>query len=383
MEYYERIIKLSEINRKSLFLFGPRQTGKSMLLKKLFPEAPYYNLLLSTQFLKLSQAPSILREELLAQYPEALKHPIIIDEIQMLPALLNEVHALIEEFGFRFILTGSSARKLKRGAANLLGGRALEKFLFPLVSAEIPNYDLKKIINYGLIPSIYNSLDPQEDLYSYIGTYLKEEVQAEGLIRGVENFSLFLEKAGLINGELINFANISNDLGVSAKTVKEYFLILQDTLIGSLLLPFKETTKRKAISTAKFYFFDVGVANTLAHRKLVENKSELFGKCLEHFIFTELRAYLSYSKDRRVLSFWRSTNGQEVDFLIGNEIAIEVKASDRISEKHLKGLIALNEEVPLKTKIIISQDSAPRLLKGDIWVYPVKDFLHKLWNNEI
>ncbi len=381
MQYNVRSLSLKDIERKSLFLFGPRQTGKSLLIAHLFPKAPTYNLLLSDVYLKFTKNPSLFRQEVLALDPKNCG-PIVVDEIQKIPLLLDEIHYLIELKNYKFILTGSSARKLKHGASNLLGGRALEKKLFPLIYQEIPNYDLLKILNFGALPSIYHSPDPEEDLLSYVGTYLKEEVQAEGLVRGIQQFSDFLEKAALSNGELLNFANVASDLGVSSKTVSEYFLILQDTLIGNLLKPFNHTKKRKAISKAKFYYFDIGVTNILAKRFRVEEESEVYGKCLEHLIHNEITAYLSYQKDRRELTFWRSVNGQEVDFIIGKDVAIEVKSSKTINAKHLKGLNALSEEIKFKRKIVISREDQKRILENNIEVYPVLSFLKALWNNE-
>lgn len=382
MGEFKRILDLQkEVQKKSIFLFGPRQTGKTYLLKRLFPRSPFYNLLLADVFLRVSQHPPIIREELLMK-KEPISQPIIIDEIQKLPILLDEVHNLIEEKSFKFILTGSSARKLKRGGANLLGGRGRIKHLFPLVSAEIPKYDFLRILNYGSLPFIYNSEEPEQDLAAYVGTYLKEEIQAEGLARKIENFSRFLQVASLTNAELINFSNVASDAMVPSKTVREYFLILQDTLIGSLLEPFTKTKKRRAIGTAKFYFFDVGVCNFLAGRKNIRPKTELFGKALEHFVFTELRAFLSYHQDLRPLTFWRSTSNYEVDFLIGDEIALEVKGTDFVSDKHLTGLKALSEEIKLKRKIIVSLDQNPRKI-NDIEIIPVKTFLSSLWENAL
>jgi predicted AAA+ superfamily ATPase len=380
MEYH-RIIPLEPlIKRKSLFLFGPRQTGKTFLLKKRFPAARFYNLLLSDVFFRFSQRPHLLREELISPIDHG--QPIIIDEIQKLPVLLDEVHNLIEEKHLKFILTGSSARKIKRGGANLLAGRAATRHLFPLVSAEIPGYQLLKILNFGSLPFIYNSESPEEDLLSYVGTYLKEEVQAEGVVRRIENFSKFLQLAALVNGELLNFSNVASDMGMPSKTIKEYFLILEDTLIGHFLQPFTRTQKRKAISTAKFYFFDVGVANTLAGRSHIRPKTELFGKALEHFIFLEIKAFLSYRNDKRQISFWRSKSGYEVDFVLGESTGIEVKGTEMVTEKHLTGLKSLAQEIPLKKKIVVSLDSNPRLLEN-IRVLPVSVFLKELWGGSI
>lgn len=380
MTTYARILDLTtEVARKSIFLFGPRQTGKTFLLKQTFPSSPFYNLLLSDVFFRLSQRPALMREELLASPPT---EPIIIDEIQKLPILLDEVQHLIEEKKFRFILTGSSARKLKRGGANLLGGRARTKHLFPLVTREIPHYDLIRILNYGSIPSIYDGEEPKQDLMDYLGNYLKEEIVAEGLVRKIESFSSFLQTAALSNGELLNFSNIASDAGVPARTVAEYYKILEDTLLGHILLPYQKTIKRKATSMAKFYFFDVGVCNLLCGRSNILPKTELFGKALEHFIFTELKAYTSYTKDERPLTYWHTHSGYEVDFLLGDEVAIEVKGTHLVTEKHLKGIHALMEEKSIKMPIIVSLDPEERKL-GDIRILPVAKFLEKLWNKEL
>jgi len=379
MPFYERILDLkTESAKKSLFLFGPRQTGKTSLLRKTFPEVPFYNLLLADVFFRISQRPQVIREEALA-LGDACPQPIIIDEIQKLPLLLDEVHHLLEEKGYRFILTGSSPRKLKRGGANLLGGRAWTRQLLPLVTREIPDYDLLRILNYGAIPSVYDSETPEKDLEAYAGSYLQEEIQAEGEVRRIENFSRFLQTASLANAELLNFANVANDAGIPARTVAEYFSILQDTLIGTLVEPFTRSRKRKAISTAKFYFFDVGVCNFLAGRKGIRPKTDLFGKVFEHFIFTELRAFLLYSGDARPLTFWRSKSGYEVDFLIGDEVAVEVKGTEMVTEKHLAGLKALSEEMRFKKKVVVSLDTSPRTIR-DTEIAPVGHFLQKLWD---
>lgn len=382
MRHYKRLLDLrDDAKKKSLFLFSPRQTGKTTLLKETFPRSRFYNLLQSDVFLRLSQKPHLIREELPPKIA-ADAPPIIIDEIQKLPILLDEVHSMIEDKGCRFILTGSSPRKLKRGSANLLGGRAWTRHLYPLTTHEIGDYDLNRLLNFGALPSIYESPDPDEDLAAYAGNYLQEEIQAEGAVRHVENFARFLKTAALVNTELLNFENVANDAQVPPRTVREYFLILQDTLIGTLLEPYRKTKARKAVSTAKFYFFDVGVCNFLAERRNVKPKTELFGKVLEHFIFTEMKACLDYAKDRRPLKFWRSRTGAEVDFVIGDDVAIEVKASESVAEKHLKGIKFLNEEIKFKKNIVVSLDANPRIVQG-IEILPVREFLARLWGGEI
>jgi predicted AAA+ superfamily ATPase len=322
-----------------------------------------------------------MREELLARGPEAAG-PVIVDEIQKLPLLLDEVHYLIEEHRLQFILTGSSARKLKHGSANLLGGRAWTRHLFPLVSAEIPGYDLIRAINFGTLPPVYLSDSPWEELEAYCGTYLKEEIQAEGAVRKIENFARFLQTAALVNAELVNFESVARDAAVPARTIRDYFGILEDTLIGTLLPPFGRTIHRKAVSAAKFYFFDLGVCNHLAGRTNISPKTELFGKSFEHLVFTELRAWLHYSRDHRPLTFWRDYAGHEVDFLIGDNTAIEVKSTSQVNEHHLKGLLWFSKETTLKHRIIVSLDPSPRQLCG-IDVLPWKEFLGRLWAGEL
>jgi predicted AAA+ superfamily ATPase len=377
MHNYVRLLNLDFVHLKSCFLFGPRQTGKSSLIKNLFPDAIYINLLHSDNYLKFSREPSLLRE--IVDNLKDKKKLIIIDEIQKVPLLLDEVHDLIEK-GHKFIMTGSSARKLKRGGANLLGGRARERRLFPLTTNEIGDFEFLRMINFGGLPSIYLSDSPEEDLESYVGTYLKEEIQAESVVRNLINFSKFLEVASLTNAELVNYSNIASDVGVTVKTIQSYYEILSDTLVGSILPPFEKTKNRKSTTISKFYYFDVGVANYLAGRFHIEIRSEVFGRAFEHFIYCEIRSYLSYTNDKRKLSFWRTSDGKfEVDFLIGEDTAIEVKGTKQVLSKHMKGLLELSSEIKLKNKIIVSLETHARTCAEDIEVLPYGDFLKKLW----
>ncbi len=380
MTTFKRILDITtEARKKSIFLFGPRQTGKTFLLDRTFSDSPMYSLLKSDEFLRISQSPSVIREELALKKDSLGGIPVIIDEIQKLPLLLDEVHFIIESFGLTFVLTGSSPRKLKRGAANLLGGRARTRHLFPLVSHEIPDFNLVRACNFGTLPSIYQSDEPIEDLKSYCGNYLQEEIQAEGLVRKIENFSRFLEMAALLNGTLINMESVSSDTGIASNTLREYFSILEDTLVGSMLRPFKRAVHRKAVSMAKFYLFDVGVSNILAKRGAIQPKSELFGNAFEHFLHNEILAYLSYHRDDRPLTFWRDRNGNEVDFIIGDEAAIEVKASQMVHNRHLKGIKLLSKGIPFKHKIVVSLDPKPRLVDG-VQILPYNEFLLQLWS---
>ena len=370
-----------DLRHRSVFLFGPRQTGKTTWLNARFPHAPAFNLLRGEVFLRLSREPGRLRQELATSARSS--GPVIIDEIQKLPGLLDEVHDLIESRGLQFILAASSPAKLRRGGVNLLGGRARTRRLFPFVSAEVPDWDLMRAINVGGIPSIYYSDDPIEDLRAYCGNYLQLEIQAEGLVRGVERFSRFLTAAALGCGQQVVFERLASDAAVPARTVREYFQVLDDTLVGELLQPFTpKRASRKPVSHAKFYLFDVGVANVLAGITRIEPGSAAFGRALEHLVFCELRARLGYGRDARPLTFWRTTDGSEVDFVVGDSVAIEVKATGAVTPRDLTGLRRLADEVPLLRRIVVCSESAPRIVDG-IELLPVREFLAALWDGEI
>jgi len=252
---YNRKLSLDDVNNDSVFLFGARQTGKSTLLKALFPKARYYDLLKNEEFIRLSNHPEYLRQELL-DYPE--NELVIIDEVQKVPALLDEVHWLITNKNIRFILCGSSARKLKRGNANMLGGRALRKLLFPLSSAEIPELNLDHALNYGTIPRHYMIKEPSKRIEAYISNYLMEEIKAEALTRNLSSFNRFMEVAALSCGELLNYNNIASECGVSSPTIKEYFAILEDTMLGYMIPAYRKKIKRRLVQSPRFFYFDTG-----------------------------------------------------------------------------------------------------------------------------
>jgi len=379
---YKRISTLPLSETETCFLWGPRQTGKSTLLRALYPNAKRYDLLLSDEYYRLLANPSLIREECLAENKASLEKiiPVIIDEVQKIPALLDEVHWLIENAGIRFILCGSSARKVKRGQANLLGGRAIRYELHPLVYPEISDFSLSKALNAGLLPRHYQSAHPQRLVESYVGDYLKEEIAAEALTRNVPGFSRFLIIAALTNGELINYQNIASECGVSAPTVKEYFQILDDTLIGKQLPAFRKRAKRRLISAPKFYFFDIGIVAHLTHRGKVEKGSELFGRALEHFIYMEILAHSSYSELNYPMSYWKTASGFEVDFILGNhELAVEVKSTSMAGNRHLKGIRAFMEEYTARHYIVVSMDPKPRKTSDGIVILPWHAFLDRLW----
>lgn len=379
---FKRKQALANRGKESCFLWGARQTGKSTLLNELFPDSPKYDLLLSSEFGRLQINPSLMLQELLAQHPG--DQPVIIDEVQKIPQLLDDVQWLIVNKNIQFILCGSSARKLKRTGANLLGGRALRFELFPLVFPEIPDFDLLRALNHGLIPRHYLSEQPHLLLESYVGEYLKEEIAAEALTRNIPAFTRFLEAAAFSNGEVVVYKNIASECGVSATTVKEYFDIVEDTLIGSFVPSFQKRPKRRVIHAPRFYYFDVGLANFLLKRQQIVPKNEVFGKAFEHFIYQELVAHSHYSGLKYPISYWRTTSDLEVDFILGDhEVALEIKGVDQVTGHHLKGIKAFQEEYTTKKAIIVSLDPKPRQLDNDIVVLPWDHFLNKLWSGEL
>lgn len=379
-DMYKRILDLRDtLKHKSIFLFGPRQTGKSTLVHETLPDAAFYDLLEADTFRELSARPEYLRQTLGDQ-----QSVVVVDEIQKLPALLDEIQLLLERNKkLRFVLTGSSARKLKRGAANLLGGRAWVCRLHPLVSAELGHRRLLDRLNRGSLPAIIDSEHYKEDLKAYVGTYLHEEIRAEGLTRSIENFSRFLEVAGLTSGEQVNFSAVADDAGFPPRTVREHYQILEDTLVGHQLSAYQKTSKRKPVATAKFYLFDVGIANTLKRIPTIEAASDAYGRALEHLVFLELRSFLDYRRLDYELTYWRSRSQFEVDFLVGDEVGIEVKSKTRVSPRDYKGLNALSEEVRLKRKIVICGEKRRRKADGGVEIMTAEDFFKDLWADNI
>jgi predicted AAA+ superfamily ATPase len=371
--YIERIIDLpARLAKKSHFLLGPRQTGKSFLIAHTLPGVPLYDLLDSATYFSLSHDPTRLAQELTAQ-----DRLVVIDEIQRLPELLNEVHRLIETRRIRFLLTGSSARKLRRSGVNLLGGRARALSLHPLTRRELgTHFDLPRAITRGLLPSMYFSDDPRADLQAYTGSYLQQEIVAEGATRNIPAFSRFLRIAALCNGTIVNFTNVANDAQVARTTVYEYFEILKDTLLLHELPAWRHTQKRKPLSSSKYYFFDVGIVAALQGREFRPGTPE-FGEAFETYLMHELLCYRDYVSGD-TLHYWRSTSGFEVDFILGDHTAVEVKAKANVSLTDIKSLRALAEEQQFKRYLCVSLEPRTRTLAG-VTIVPFQEFLETLW----
>lgn len=390
---FHRILDIKPIlKRKSLFLLGPRQSGKSTYLKSKFNDAFSIDLLKPKEFLKFKTHPSLLEEVVEFQIMHNKKKLFIIDEIQKIPELLDSVHQLIEAHKeIRFILTGSSARKLKKTGVNLLGGRASRRAFHPIVSAEygFDNFSkhLVKNLTFGFLPSVLNSSEPWSDLEDYVSLYLKEEIQNEAIVRALDGFSRFLSTVAQTNSQQLNFTELGNDAQVPPRTVREYYQILEDTLIGNILPAYEKTIKRKAMTTAKFYLFDPGVTNSLLGRNMIAPKTKEFGSLFEQMIFCELKTYLDYKGLNDCLFYWRSVSQFEVDFLIRNKsdqwIGVEVKSSANPSNHDYKGLIALEEDLPLKKKIVVCLTDKPRITAQKIEILPLQLFLEMLWHDEI
>ncbi len=377
---YNRVLSLSESETNSLFLFGARQTGKTSLLRERFPKCIYYDLLEFDTMMRFRQRPSLLRDLLMDVPNERL---VVIDEIQQVPELLNEIHLLISRKQLRFILCGSSARKLRRNSVNTLGGRALPTYLYPLVSAEIPDFNLIRAVNNGMMPAIYPLENPRRQIQAYVDVYLKEEIMAEALVRNLMGFSNFLRAAAITNGEIVNYQNIAQDCGVGAKTVKEYFSILTDTLIGYMIPAYTRTNKRSVVQAPRFYFFDVSIPNFMLNRSELLPGSPEFGHAFEHFFIQELVAYLGYHNSIEPLSYWRTYTGLEVDAVIGEaRVAIEFKSVTEVRTSHLKNLKRFAEDFPNARLVIVTLDKLSRKM-GNVESYYAYDFLKLLWEGKI
>ena len=381
---FERSLQLPLPGSETFFLWGLRQTGKTTLMRRAYPEAWWVDLLRSEDYRRYLQNPERLREELLASREKVSQ--IVIDEVQKVPALLDEVHWLHENRGLQFALCGSSARKVRRGAANLLGGRAVRYVLHGLTAGELGlDFDLDRMLNHGTLPRIYEATRPRRLLAAYVADYVKEEIAAEALVRNLPAFSEFLNVAALSDTEIVNFSTIARDCGVSSPTIKSYFGILEDTLLGRWLPGYTKRPKRRVIAAPKFYFSDVGVVNFLARRGHLDRGSELYGKAFENWIFHELSAFNDYRECYADLAYWRLASGIEVDFVVGlMEIAIEAKATVKVTRDHLKGLRALIKDHPsVARRLIVCLEPRRRRTEDGIEILPVDAFREELWSGAL
>jgi len=392
MHIFSRFLQLPDLTKQNVFLWGPRKVGKSSWIRHNLSHAVYIDLLKSDIYSEYASNPALLRERyaVLSTAQEA-RLPIVIDEVQRCPPLLDEVHWLIENTPQRFLLTGSSARKLRRQHANLLGGRAWRREMRPLTSAEISadgtnTFDIERAIVHGLIPTHYLSNDYKEELRSYVADYLVEEIAHEGAVRSLPAFSDFLRVASITNSELLNYTNVAREVGVSAKVVRGYFEILEDTLLGFRIAPWSKSRNRRMVETEKFYLFDVGVCNHLARRTPAYGTPE-FGKSFEHFILMELLAYRAYRSPDLEVRFWRTSNKQEVDFILNDkEVALEIKSSSKTALVDCKNLSIVREDGAIKRRILVSFDQQPKILSdrfGAIEILPWREFLQQLWQGLI
>ena len=377
---YKRVFDIKGKLDEGMFLFGARQTGKSTLLKERFKGSIYYDLLDPDVRKAFKRNPNSLKEALWDKPAGTL---VIVDEIQKVPELLDVVHSLMVDKGLWFILSGSSARKLKRSGANTLGGRAIPETLYPLVWPEVTDFQIDRAVQNGMIPRHYMVEDATKRLSGYVKVYLDEEIREEGEVRELDAFERFMEVAAISDGEMLNYSNIASDCGVSAKTVKSYFQILYDTLIGYEIPAFRKEIKRKVIQAPRFYYFDVGLANYLTGRHSLKRGTDDYGHAFEHFVMQEIIAYKGYNDKRDGISYWHTYDKKEVDAIIGDaKVAIEIKSAEHVETKHKKGLKAFKEEHPDCRLILVSLDPITRK-SGDAELIYVLEFLKMLWNGEI
>lgn len=347
--------------KKSFFLFGPRQTGKSTLIKSKYHgrQSLYFDLLRNDEYRKYAARPEIIRSEIEAslQADPAIRH-VLIDEIQKVPAILDEVHLLLESIPeLQIILSGSSARKLKRLHANMLGGRVWTYHLHPFTCNEIGDgFNLDKALHYGTLPSIYledTDRERAEGLRSYISTYLQEEIEIEAQLRNVGGFLRFLPLAGAENGSMVNYSSIARDCGLALNTIKTYYQILEDTLLGFFLFPFGGSVRQRIVRHPKFYFFDTGVVTALQKRlnlQLDDSQGALYGNSFEHFIIAEIHRINEYKRMDLDISYFRTDRGTEVDCILktpsGKTVAIEIKSTKIPASHHCRGLQSFSRSVP-------------------------------------
>lgn len=375
---FKRALRLPAPGTETFFLWGPRQTGKTTLLKATYADAVWIDLLKAEEYRRYLQNPELLRAEIAVR--ESVQQ-VVIDEVQKVPPILDEVQWLYDNRSIHFALCGSSARKVKRGQANLLGGRAVRYELHGLTAQELsPDFELDRVLNHGYLPRMYQSDRPRRLLNAYAADYLKEEVAAEGLVRNLPVFSEFLNVAALSDTELVNFSTVARDCGVSSHTIRGYFQILEDTLLGRWLPAYTKRPKRRVIAAPKFYFADVGMVNHLARRGQLRRGSELYGKAFENWVFHELSAHNAYTEAFARLSYWRLASGIEVDFIVNDmQTAIEAKATAKITADHLRGLRHLVRDHPrIGQRVVVCLESKSRRTEDGILILTAPEFCDRL-----
>ena len=386
MEYIQRKLDVSErLKQKSVLLLGPRQTGKTSYIKNQIatPAKAKWDLLNTRTRMQLERDPQLLYDQIAALDIDPESDYVVIDEIQKVPALLDVVHEVIEEKGIRFILTGSSARKLRAEGVNLLGGRASRVTLLPFVYDElkaIGEKDLDEIFLRGMLPPAWNDPDPDGFLDDYISTYLQDEIASEGVTRNLPGFGSFLQVAAMQSGEQLNYSNMANDIGMSRQSIANWYQVLEDTLLGFQLPPWKKSSKRKSVSITKFYLFDVGVTRRLSGIGVPADTQSDFGRLFENYIAMELKAWHDYNRRKDTLCYWRTETGTEVDFVLGDDIAIEVKATRNASQRNLDGLRKIGEERDFRYRILVCREPMPRMTDDGILILPWREFLSRLWS---
>jgi predicted AAA+ superfamily ATPase len=375
----KRILDMNLPPERSAFLWGPRKVGKTHWVSRRFADGVYIDLLKTEVFADFASRPSLLRE----RYADTTR-TIVIDEIQKVPMLLDEIHWLIENRGTRFILTGSSARKLRREHSNLLGGRAWRFNMTPLCRMELDSLDIEAVMTSGLLPSHYLSPDPIQDLRAYVADYLKEEVASEARVQNLPAFAEFMRIAATSCGSLLNYSNVAREAGVSAKVVRGYFQILEDTLLGFRVQPWSsKRSSRRMVETEKFYLFDVGLTSYLARRRPAVGTPE-FGEAFEQFILMELQAYRAYRDPELDVMFWRTSSGLEVDFILGDmQAAVEIKGKRRVHTRDLSGMRALMEHNRVGRTVVVCLEEEPRKTSDGIEVLPWEVFIEMLWGGRI